>query len=113
MKLLFDANLSPRLVPRLNDLFPGSTHVFDVGMVARTPDEAIWRYAPENKFVIVTADRDFLALLEREGAPPKIVRLDKCNYKTRVVEALIRRNAVRINELQHSKRDYLIIRNTS
>lgn len=28
MKLLFDRNLSPRLVNRLADLFPESTHVY-------------------------------------------------------------------------------------
>jgi len=28
MKLLFDQNLSPRLVERLTDIFPDSTHVY-------------------------------------------------------------------------------------
>ncbi|MEG3930483.1 DUF5615 family PIN-like protein [Microcoleus sp. T3_B1] len=32
MKLLFDENLSPNLPLRLNDLFPNSLHVRDVGM---------------------------------------------------------------------------------
>ena len=32
MKLLFDQNLSPRLVHLLADLYPGSTHVRDVGL---------------------------------------------------------------------------------
>jgi predicted nuclease of predicted toxin-antitoxin system len=32
MKLLFDHNLSPRLVNRLAQLFPGSTHVYMLGM---------------------------------------------------------------------------------
>ncbi|MGH9583149.1 MAG: DUF5615 family PIN-like protein, partial [Bryobacteraceae bacterium] len=30
MKLLFDANLSPRLVKQLEGLFPGSVHLFDL-----------------------------------------------------------------------------------
>ena len=34
MKLLFDENLSPNLPLRLNDLFPNSLHVRDVGMKA-------------------------------------------------------------------------------
>ena len=33
MKLLFDQNLSPKLVNRLADLFPGSGHVQSVGLV--------------------------------------------------------------------------------
>lgn len=35
MKLLFDHNLSVRLVRRLNDLFPDSTHVYRVNYTAR------------------------------------------------------------------------------
>jgi len=32
LKLLFDQNLSPKLVERLVDLFPGSEHARDVGL---------------------------------------------------------------------------------
>jgi predicted nuclease of predicted toxin-antitoxin system len=32
MKLLFDQNLSPRLVERLSDLYPDSVHVQAVGL---------------------------------------------------------------------------------
>ena len=45
MKLLFDANLSPKLVGRLGELFPGSEHVFDTGLARSTSDEKIWKYA--------------------------------------------------------------------
>ena len=34
MKLLFDENLSPKLVRLLEDLFPDSVHVRDVGLKA-------------------------------------------------------------------------------
>ena len=34
MKLLFDENLPPKLPNRLDDLFPNSLHVRDVGMKA-------------------------------------------------------------------------------
>ena len=93
MKLLFDANLSPKLVARLGELFPGSTHVFDTGLARFTPDDQIWEYARSNGFVIVTTDSDFLDLSEARGAPPKVVRLENCNYKTAVAEGLIRQNA--------------------
>jgi predicted nuclease of predicted toxin-antitoxin system len=36
MKLLFDQNLSPKLVRRLADLFPDSSHVQAVGSIPRT-----------------------------------------------------------------------------
>jgi predicted nuclease of predicted toxin-antitoxin system len=98
LKLLFDANLSPRLIPRLAELFPGSIHVFDTGLVRYTPDEAIWEYAKTGGYTIVTADSDFVDIAQRCGVPPGIVRLENCNYKTARVEEVIRRNAVRITD---------------
>ena len=62
MKLLFDANLPPKLVGRLAELFPDSVHVFDTGLARYTSDETIWKYARANGFTIVTADSDFLDL---------------------------------------------------
>jgi predicted nuclease of predicted toxin-antitoxin system len=111
LKLLFDANLSPKLVDRLAELFPGSTHVFDTGSRAVYAGRSGLEYARSNGFVIVTADSDFLDLAEERGAPPKIVRLENCNYKTSQVESLVRRNAVRIAELERSPRSVLVIRN--
>jgi predicted nuclease of predicted toxin-antitoxin system len=90
LKLLFDANLSRKLVTRLNDLFPGSTHVFDTGLARNTSDETIWEYARENEFTIVTADSDFLSFVTPQVARPKVVRIDNCNYRTVEVEALLR-----------------------
>lgn len=112
MRLLFDANLSPKLVGRLTKLFPDSIHVFDTGLAQFTSDEKIWEYAKSEGFVIVTADGDFLDLAEERGSPPKVIRLENCNYRTARVEELLRHNAVRIAELEHSPRAILIIRNT-
>ncbi|MGH9621586.1 MAG: DUF5615 family PIN-like protein [Bryobacteraceae bacterium] len=112
MKLLFDANLSPKLVGRLERLFPASAHVFATGLARRTPDERIWEYAKAHGFTIVSADSDFLGLARSLGAPPHIVRLENCNYKTARVEELLRRHAIRVTELEHSSRATLVIRNT-
>jgi predicted nuclease of predicted toxin-antitoxin system len=98
LKLLIDANLSPRLVPRLAELFPGSLHVFDTDLVRYTSDETIWEYARHGGYTIVTADSDFIEIAERRGVPPGVVRLENCNYKTARVEEVIRRNAVRITD---------------
>jgi predicted nuclease of predicted toxin-antitoxin system len=111
LKLLFDANLSPKPVKRLAELFPDSAHVFGTGLERVTSDERIWKYAGANGFTIVTADADFVRLAETLGPPPRVVGLEKCNYKTSVVEELLRRNAIRIADLEHSDRPILIIRN--
>ena len=112
MKLLFDANLSPRLVSRLRELFPGSRHVFDTGLATYTTDASIWAYAREHQYIIVTADSDFIGLAMANGTPPKVVRLENCNYRTAQVEALLRRNAILIAELVRSEEGVLVIRNT-
>jgi predicted nuclease of predicted toxin-antitoxin system len=54
LKLLFDANLSPKLVRRLADLFPGLAHVIDTGLAQFTLNTVIWDYAALNGFTIVT-----------------------------------------------------------
>jgi predicted nuclease of predicted toxin-antitoxin system len=58
VKLLFDQNLSPRLVGLLADVFPGSLHVRQVGL-ERADDESIWSLARDRSFAIVTKDSDF------------------------------------------------------
>ena len=47
MKLLFDHHLSPSLVDRLKDLFPGSEHVWNVNLHS-VPDETVWLYARDH-----------------------------------------------------------------
>lgn len=58
MKLLFDQNLSPRLAQRLRDLYPGSLHVRDAGLES-ADDVAVWEYAREHGFTLVSKDSDF------------------------------------------------------
>ena len=73
-RLLFDQNLSHRLVTALADVFPESVHVCDVGLSQAT-DSAVWAYARENGLVILTKDNDFNQMSFPYGAPPKVVWL--------------------------------------
>jgi Domain of unknown function (DUF5615) len=57
MKLLFDENLSHKLVRLLADLFPNSVHVRDVGLKA-ADDLVVWEYAKNNDLMIVSKDSD-------------------------------------------------------
>ena len=57
MKLLFDQNLSPRLVARLADRYPNAAHVADLGL-SMVDDEAVWNYARASDFMIVSKDAD-------------------------------------------------------
>ena len=103
MSLLLDENLSPRLVQRLASLFPGLIHVRDVGLKTATDGE-IWDWARANDCTIVTTDADFVALSQRLGWPPKLIRMERCDFPFSVIEELLRRNAIRISEFERDSR---------
>ncbi len=111
MKLLLDFNLSPRLIGQLLDLFPGSAHLHELGFDGETPDLAIWAFAREKGFAILTADRDFVLIASKMGHPPKIVRFERMNFRTRFAVEIVRRNALRIAAFGESDQAVLILRN--
>ena len=89
MKLLFDQNLSHRLVEALVDLFPGSVHVRDVGL-ERAPDEVIWRYAAQHGLVITSKDSDFHQRCFVLGPPPKVIWVRRGNCSTAEIASIFR-----------------------
>ena len=91
MKLLFDQNLSPALRDGLQELYPGSIHVTDVGL-DQTPDTTIWQYAKENGFAVVSKDSDYRRLSYERGQPPKLIRIRTGNASAALVESLLRDN---------------------
>jgi predicted nuclease of predicted toxin-antitoxin system len=106
MKLLFDESLSPRLVELLGDLFPESQSALRNGL-AGSGDLRILEYASAGGFVLVTTDRDFERLVKNLPGS-RVVILHSCNYPTEVAFEVLRRNAIRIAELEGS-RDRVII----
>ncbi len=91
MKLLFDENLSPRLVQLLADLFPESVHVRDVGLKT-SDDQSVWLYAQNNQFIIVSKDADMHQRSFVFGSPPKVVWVRLGNCSTTDVANLLRRH---------------------
>lgn len=71
-RLLFDQNLSPRLAVAVSSLFPGSIHVFDIGL-SMASDVQVLEYAHREALVIVTKDKDFADLLTARGDGPRIL----------------------------------------
>jgi predicted nuclease of predicted toxin-antitoxin system len=98
MKLLLDQNLAPSLVPRLGDLYPGSRHVRDVELSA-SDDTAVWEYAKQHGFCIVSKDSDFQQRSLLYGAPPKVVWLRIGNCTTALIEDLLRKYSAEIHTL--------------
>ncbi len=90
MKLLFDENLPPSLVRRLNDLFPGSAHVHELGL-GRTEDKKVWDHAGGHGFAVVSKDRDHYDISLLHGHPPKVIWIRIGNCTVADLESVLRR----------------------
>lgn len=89
MKLLLDENLSRRLVPFLQQDYPGSTQVALIGLESASDNE-VWEYAKANAFTIVTRDADFEDMSIVRGHPPQIIWLRTPNQtKASVLNILL------------------------
>ena len=88
MRLLVDENLSPKIVRLLDGRFPGTVHVASVGL-AGSGDEAIWRYARDNGFVVLSKDSDFNQRALLRGGPPKVVWLRVAEMRTNEIAATV------------------------
>jgi predicted nuclease of predicted toxin-antitoxin system len=97
MKLLFDQNLSPRLVAQLADLYPGSQHVQFVGLES-ADDASVWQHALDGQFVLVSKDADFESFSSVSGPPPHIVWVQLGNCTTADVESLLRNSVDELTE---------------
>ncbi len=104
MKLLFDQNLSPRLPRLLADIYPASLHIREVGL-RDADDLAIWEYALDQGYAIVSKDSDFQQRSLLYGAPPKFIWLRVGNCTVKRIEALLRSYSAAIHtfDLDDSK----------
>jgi predicted nuclease of predicted toxin-antitoxin system len=96
--LLFDQNISPRVIDRLADIYPGSAHVFNLGL-GDAMDIEIWQYAHDHDYMIVTKDADFSEFGIVKGFPPKIIWVRRGNCSTQEIEAILRENYSAISAL--------------
>lgn len=81
MKLLFDQNLSYRLVESVSEDFPQSSHVRLEGLSSAS-DTQVWEFARRNDFIIVSKDSDFHQRSLTLGAPPKVIWIQRGNCST-------------------------------
>lgn len=103
MKLLFDNNISYRIVKLLASDFPNSIHATRTGLAMPAPDRQIWEFARRNDFAVVTNDEDFAQLESVYGFPPKIIHLRLGNASTRQIALKLVDNLLAINHFFQSK----------
>jgi predicted nuclease of predicted toxin-antitoxin system len=92
VSLLFDQNLSWRLVGLLTAEYPGCEHVVAAGL-SGADDRAVRSYAASKGLAVVSKDADFPALAALLGLPPKVIWLRVGNGPTQDVEDLLRQRA--------------------
>jgi predicted nuclease of predicted toxin-antitoxin system len=79
VRLLVDANLSPRIAKALVESGHDAVHVFDLGL-ADASDAVILQRAADEHRVVVSSDTDFGALLARsQSSEPSFVLLRHVN----------------------------------
>jgi len=75
MRLLVDANLSPKVAAGLREAGFEAMHVADLDLLTATDDQ-IFDQAVDDGFVVVTADSDFGMLLAlRRSTSPSVIHL--------------------------------------
>jgi predicted nuclease of predicted toxin-antitoxin system len=88
MKLLFDQNISFRLINKIITLFPEAKQVRQLG-IENYSDIEIWDYAKQNDYNIITFDADFLDISNLKGHPPKIIWLRFGNTSTDILAEIL------------------------
>lgn len=106
MRLLFDQNVSFRIISKLADIFPEARQVRQLN-IENYSDAEIWEFARQNNYTIVTFDADFFDLSSLKGHPPKIIWLRFGNSPTDLIAQVIYSKAQIIKDfvLDHNYRE--------
>jgi len=90
-KLLFDNNISHRVLSDLDDVFNDCTHVM-LEELDQSSDIAVWEFAKTNHYTIVTKDSDFNDLAFVKGTPPKVIWLKLGNCKVKDIKNIFKQH---------------------
>jgi len=97
VSLLFDQNISFRIIQKIKEDFPNSKQVRELGL-EESSDDKIWKFAKENNYTVVTFDSDFFEISNLKGHPPKIIWLRTGNTTTKnIIEILQQKKEIIID----------------
>jgi predicted nuclease of predicted toxin-antitoxin system len=83
--LLFDENISHRIILELKNTFFNCKHITDFSKSGIDDDE-VWQIAKTNNLSIVTFDADYEDILSLKGFPPKVIWLRFGNSSTKKIQ---------------------------
>ena len=107
MKLLFDQNISPKLVDTLADLFPDSIHVKEIEL-DKALDIDIWNFAKNNDYIIISKDADFAERSLLFGYPPFVLWIRRGNCSTGDIIRILKQNFDLIKSFVEAKQSGLL-----
>lgn len=102
MKLLFDQNISYRILKLLSSNFKDSTTVKTENLVDST-DKEIWDFAGKFGYTIVTQDSDFFDLTTLYGYPPKIIWIRTGNLGTQSLAAILNMHEAELSAFKENE----------
>ncbi len=102
MKLLFDQNISFRLIKLVKDDFPLAEQVRNLGLENKS-DKEIWQFARDEEWTIVSFDSDFYDFSVVWGHPPKVVWLRSGNKTTPEIKKIMLKHKLTIEEFVRDK----------
>jgi len=107
LKLLFDQNISPKIVKQVAVEFPNSKQVRNIGL-EDAADTVIFDYAKTHGYSVVTFDSDFVDLNLVKGIPPKIIWLKTGNLTTKSISKLLKANLLAIRDFLASDKEEIL-----
>jgi predicted nuclease of predicted toxin-antitoxin system len=89
-----DAQISPELAPWLADRFGVEAFSLRELNLVHASDPDIFFHARKADSIVLTKDRDFVDLLRRHGAPPRVIWITCGNTSNREMRAVLDRTFV-------------------
>ena len=105
MSLLFDQNISFRILRNIKDIFPEAVQVRELGLENQS-DLEIWNYAKTKNLCIVSFDSDFNDLSILNGHPPKVLWIRSQDQSTLNIEKLMRDKVEEISGFLKNSSDF-------
>ena len=103
MRLLFDENISHKILKLLPAEFEGSTCVKNEGLI-HASDSDIWQFAKKHHYIIVTQDADFYDFSALYGFPPKIIWIRTGNPRTQDIAELLTDSYLELSNFEKDNR---------
>jgi len=105
LSLLFDQNISFRILRNIKDIFPEAVQVRELGLENQS-DLEIWNYAKTKNLCIVSFDSDFNDLSILNGHPPKVLWIRSQDQSTLNIEKLMRDKVEEISGFLKNSSDF-------